>query len=88
MPDNRPPSSVLDPLLAKRILILDGAMGTMIQRRGLTEEELRRVETELERARKEGEKTAGSWRQVRESQFRLNERPDAGGGEGKPPIRW
>ena len=31
----------LQPLLAQRILILDGAMGTMIQRRGLTEQDFR-----------------------------------------------
>ncbi len=31
----------LDALLAKRILVLDGAMGTMVQRRGLTEEDFR-----------------------------------------------
>ena len=31
----------LDSLLARRILILDGAMGTMIQRRGLTEADFR-----------------------------------------------
>ena len=31
----------LDDLLARRILLLDGAMGTMIQRRRLTEEDFR-----------------------------------------------
>src|SRR5258705_8310230 len=33
--------TTLDALLAKRILILDGAMGTMIQRHRLTEEDFR-----------------------------------------------
>ena len=28
-------------LLCKRVLVLDGAMGTMLQRRALTEEEFR-----------------------------------------------
>jgi len=49
MPDNRPPSSavrppqwsLLDQALQRRILILDGAMGTMIQRRKLTEADFR-----------------------------------------------
>jgi 5-methyltetrahydrofolate--homocysteine methyltransferase len=35
------PTSLLDQLLAKRILILDGAMGTMIQRYSLTEADYR-----------------------------------------------
>src|SRR5215475_16117686 len=34
-------SQTLTDLLARRILILDGAMGTMIQRRRLTEEDFR-----------------------------------------------
>ena len=34
-------TSLLDQLLAKRILVLDGAMGTMIQRYGLTEADYR-----------------------------------------------
>src|SRR5207248_8229508 len=49
MPDNRPPSSVLRPpqwsaldhALQNRILILDGAMGTMIQRYKLSEADFR-----------------------------------------------
>jgi 5-methyltetrahydrofolate--homocysteine methyltransferase len=50
MPDNAPrtsplaprtPSSALDQALASRILILDGAMGTMIQRYRLTEADFR-----------------------------------------------
>jgi 5-methyltetrahydrofolate--homocysteine methyltransferase len=44
MPDNAPPASRLAPLtsaLASRILILDGAMGTMIQRYKLTEADFR-----------------------------------------------
>ena len=32
---------MLDQLLTRRILLLDGAMGTMIQRHGLTEEDYR-----------------------------------------------
>ncbi|HEX7486695.1 MAG TPA: methionine synthase, partial [Vicinamibacterales bacterium] len=34
-------ASVLSALLARRILVLDGAMGTMVQRRGLTESDFR-----------------------------------------------
>src|SRR3954469_15820770 len=49
MPDNRPPTSslrppqwsALDRALAERILVLDGAMGTMIQRHTLTEADFR-----------------------------------------------
>src|SRR5260221_3457175 len=47
MPDNDPRSSTLDPrtaldrALQSRILILDGAMGTMIQRYKLTEADFR-----------------------------------------------
>jgi 5-methyltetrahydrofolate--homocysteine methyltransferase len=37
----RSTASLLAALLARRILVLDGAMGTMVQRRGLTEEEFR-----------------------------------------------
>jgi 5-methyltetrahydrofolate--homocysteine methyltransferase len=37
----RSPASVLDEALRRRILILDGAMGTMIQRRKLTEADFR-----------------------------------------------
>src|SRR6185369_9592455 len=37
-PDVRP---TLDALLAKRILVLDGAMGTMVQRHALTEADFR-----------------------------------------------
>ena len=42
-PDLRPPTldRALDALLARRILILDGAMGTMIQRHKLTEADFR-----------------------------------------------
>jgi tetratricopeptide (TPR) repeat protein len=53
----------------------------------LTEEELRRIAEEIDRVRKEGQETADSWRQVRQSQFRLEKR-DAGAGGGKPAIRW
>jgi 5-methyltetrahydrofolate--homocysteine methyltransferase len=38
---SRPTASVLSALLARRILVLDGAMGTMVQRRGLTEADFR-----------------------------------------------
>src|SRR5262245_8321981 len=41
MPDNASPASRLAPLLESRILILDGAMGTMIQRYKLTEADFR-----------------------------------------------
>src|SRR5262245_58851200 len=41
MSDSRPPSSVLDDVLARRILILDRAIGTMIQRYNLTEANVR-----------------------------------------------
>ena len=49
MPDNRPPTSdlrppqwsALDQALQRRILILDGAMGTMIQRHTLTDADFR-----------------------------------------------
>ena len=35
------PTNLLDELIRERILVLDGAMGTMIQRLGLTENEFR-----------------------------------------------
>ena len=41
MTSTRDTRSLLDAALVERILILDGAMGTMIQRRGLGEAEFR-----------------------------------------------
>ena len=63
-----------------------GAKGGEESSGKLTEEELKTIEAELDRVRKEGQESADSWRQVRQNQFRLHER-DAGAGGGKPVIK-
>jgi tetratricopeptide (TPR) repeat protein len=66
---------------------VSGSAGEEESSGGLTEEELQRIEAEIDRVRKEGQETADSWRQVRQSQFRL-EKKDGGTGGGKPAVRW
>lgn len=55
---------------------------------GLSEDARRRIAAELGRVREQGEKNAGSWQQVRETQLRLGGRKDGGLAPGSPPIKW